>query len=88
MTHHKNITFSSELNVKNAEKLRAKLISSGNEKASCSLELRNINDMDFAGAQLVLAALKSGHLSKVTFHQLHPDIRDLLIKTGFDSLIK
>ncbi len=88
MTNSKNITINDELTIGNAEALRDKVVARAANGPGVNLALKNISDLDFAGAQLLHSFLLSNYLETLSIHKLHPEIKNLLINTGFDSLIK
>ncbi len=88
MTKSKNITINRELTIGNAGVIRDKIVSRASEGTGVSLALKNISDLDFAGVQLLHSLLLSKYLDTLSIHKLHPEIKNLLINTGFDSIIK
>ena len=88
MSVNKNITIENELTLRNAESVRKKIMEKSGNGNTVSVKLKNISDMDFAGAQLILSALLSNYLQSIKVHKMHPELEKLIVNTGFDPIIK
>ncbi|MBS0347122.1 MAG: STAS domain-containing protein [Proteobacteria bacterium] len=82
---HTRVRFSDELNIYNAAAIRDALLALPADESPCHLDLGDVIEVDCAGLQVVLAALRSLPASRL--ERCSAAVRDCLALCGLDALL-